>query len=49
MSHKKEFSKAEITKMVIDQMTPEEKAELQKLLAADMPAPVKNKIELQVG
>ena len=50
MGEEKELSKAQITKMVIDQMTPEEEEEFNKLLAADMDKrPVNNKIELQVG
>ena len=53
MEEKNKPSKAQIVKMVIDQMTPEEKEELQKLVMVDMAKnnelPVKNKLELQVG
>ena len=53
MEEKKEPSKAEIVKMVIDGMTPKDKAEFIELVRQDMIKennhPVNNKIELQVG
>jgi len=42
-------SKPEFVKMIIDGLTKEEKKELQELISKDMPAAVKNKIELQRG
>ena len=42
-------SKPEFIKMIIDQFTDEEKKEFAELISKDMPAQVKNKIELQVG
>ncbi len=50
MEEKKGPSKAQILKMAIDGLSPEEKEEFNKLLAVDMgKRPVNNKIELQVG
>lgn len=53
MGEKKELSKAQIVKMVIDGLSPEDKAEFVELIRQDMikenKHPVNNKIELQVG
>ena len=49
MEERKGPSKAQILKMAIDGLNPEEKEEFNKLLAKDMPPAIKNKIELQVG
>jgi len=50
MGKRKGPSKAQILKMAIDGLSPKEKEEFNKLLAADMDKiPVNNKIELQVG
>ncbi len=50
MEERKGPSKAQILKMAIDGLSPEEKEEFNKLLAVDMgKRPVNNKIELQVG
>lgn len=49
MEERKGPSKAEILKMAIDGLSLEEKAEFNKLLAADMPPQIKNKLEIQVG
>ena len=49
MEEKKEPSKAQILKMAIDGLSPEEKEEFTNLIAADIPPQIKNKLELQVG